>query len=110
MDTATLTYLVKTKIKYVTPITAYDPIYKQRILDLTNAMLDNKIEDTLKQSFENYISDCIDHLKKDEMPLKKEVEPMKWDELMFVPKKVTMMVQNKTKDKNKNMFLKHDRT
>ncbi len=106
MDTATLTYLVNTRVKHIEPLTSYDPIYRQRILDLTIAMLDNKIEDPLKQSFQNYISDCIDHLKKDESPEKKEVDPMKWDELMFVPKKVNMLVQKK----NKNMFLTHDRT
>ena len=106
MDSATLTYLVNPRIKQTKEPTIYDPLYKQRILDLTASLFENKIDDTLQDSFNHYISDCMDHFKKEEPSPKIDVVPMKWDELMFVPKKVNMIAPKK----NKNIFLKHDRT
>jgi hypothetical protein len=105
MDSATLTYLVNTRIKQTKEPTVYDPVYKQRILDLTASLFENKV-DPLQDSFNHYISDCMDHLKKEEPSPKIEIVPMKWDELMFVPKKVNMIAPKK----NKNIFLTHDRT
>jgi hypothetical protein len=113
MDSATLTYLVNTRIKQIKikdkEPAIYDPVYKQRILDLTMTLFDSKVDGTLQNSFNHYISDCIDHLKENEKKEsfnKIDIVPMKWDELMFVPKKINMIVPKK----NKNIFLKHDRT
>jgi hypothetical protein len=111
MDPATMTYLINSrkKIQYVTPKQEYDPAYKKRILELTESMFENNINNDIYLSFETYISDCMKYFKKieeyenEEKP--QEIAPIHGDEYIFAPKKINVLV----KQKQKNIFLIHDK-
>jgi hypothetical protein len=113
MDSATMTYLVNSRkfTKLQKPINEYDPAYKKRILELTEKLFENNINNDIYLSFESYISDCMKYLKKIENEEKiklenvHEISPIHGDEYIFVPKKINVI----TKKKQKNIFLIHDK-
>jgi len=106
-----MTYLVKSRIPNNKTKHEYDPKYKKRILELTEALFENNVNNDIYLSFETYISDCMGYLKKIENEEKikpeepKEIVPIHGDELIFVPKKINVI----TKPKQKNIFLIHDK-
>jgi hypothetical protein len=112
MDSATMTYLVNSR-KFVDPKpkNEYDPKYKQQILELTEKLFEENINNDIYLSFESYISDCMRYFKKmeqDEITSKereKEIIPIHGDEYIFVPKKISVIA----KPKQKNIFLIHDK-
>jgi hypothetical protein len=112
MDPATMTYLVNSRKFVGKPKNEYDPKYKKRILELTEKLFDDNINNDIYSSFETYISDCMGYLKKidqDEVTTKNQEEkyivPQHVDEIIFVPKKINVLV----KQKQKNIFLIHDK-
>jgi len=112
MDPATMTYLINSrkKIQYVKPKEEYDPAYKKRILELTESMFENNINNDIYLSFESYVSDCMRYLKRIEQDEKEEkpqeIAPIHGDEYIFAPKKINVIV----KPKQKNIFLIHDKS
>ncbi len=112
MDSATMTYLVNSR-KFVDPKpkNEYDPKYKKQILELTEKLFEENINNDIYVSFESYISDCMRYFKKmeqDEVIAKereKEIIPIHGDEYIFVPKKISVIA----KPKQKNIFLIHDK-
>ncbi len=112
MDSATMTYLVNSRKFVEKPKNDYDPKYKKRILELTEKLFEDNINNDIYSSFESYISDCVGYLKKmdqDEVTTKNQEEkyvvPQHVDELIFAPKKISVLV----KPKQKNIFLIHDK-
>ena len=113
MDSATMTYLVNSRKFIGQPKHEYDPTYKKQILELTESLFEDNINTDIYLSFESYISDCMRYLKKkeqDEITAKErenatEIAPIIGDELMFVPRKINVLV----KKKQKNIFLIHDK-
>ena len=103
----TITYLFNPKRSTtLRPVQEFDESYKQRIIDLTIAMFE-KNNTVHIDSFQNYVSDCIRFLKKQELDKEKEKEseivPINGDQFIFVPKKIDILI----KKKQKNMFLIH---
>ena len=113
MDSATMTYLVNSRKFVGKPKNDYDPKYKKRILELTEKLFDDNINNDIYSSFESYISDCVSYLKKidqDEVNSNNHEKgqynvPQHVDELIFAPKKINVIV----KQKQKNIFLIHDK-
>ena len=64
MDDATYTHLVKHRIFYETVKPKFDVKYKDRILEITNQIMNGKLSGPLKESFETYASECIAHFEK----------------------------------------------
>ena len=108
----TITYLFNPKRSTVLrPVQEYEDVYKQRILELTTNMLENKPNVTLNDSFQSYISDCIRYLKqqdkhKETEGKEKDIAPINGDQFIFAPKKIDVLI----KKKQKNMFLIHGKT
>lgn len=63
MDDATYTHLVKHRISYESQKPKFDVKYKERILELTTQIMENKISGPLKDAFDAYASDCIAHFE-----------------------------------------------
>ena len=108
----TITCLYNPKHKSTSrPIQEYDETYKQRILELTTDMLNNKPTIALQDSFAHYVSDCIRYLKQQDIFIEQEKEkeknkdqeinPINGDQFIFAPKKIDVLV----KKKQKNIFL-----
>jgi hypothetical protein len=115
MDSATITYLINSRRMSVPYSKDYDVSYKQRILELTAFLFDNK-EELLQESFHTYVLDCIRFLKNKEQEEqekqqeeKKEILPINGDQFIFSPKKIDVLLQ-KNKKKPKNIFLIHDKS
>jgi len=85
------------------PVQEYDESYKQRILELTTAMFENKPIGMPTDSFQNYVSDCIQYFKRQDTNEIKDIGPINGDQFIFVPKKIDILI----KKKQKNMFLIH---
>jgi len=93
------------------PVQEYDIQYKQRILELTTAMLNQTPTIALQESFRQYTSDCIrylkqqdileEHEKEKEKNKDQEIIPINGDQFIFAPKKIDVLI----KKKQKNMFL-----
>ena len=109
----TITYLFNPKRKTTVSTQEYDVDYKERILELTSSMFDNT-HPGLQHSFRNYVHDCIQYLKQQELEKIKEKEqntdkeilPINGDQFIFAPKKIDVLV----KKNKKNMFLIHGKT
>ncbi len=109
-----MTYLVNSRKFVEKPKNEYDPKYKKQILELTEKLFEDNINNDIYLSFESYISDCMRYFKKmeqDEIIAKeredeKYIAPTIGDELMFVPKKISVIA----KPKQKNIFLIHDKS
>ena len=107
----TISYLFNPKRNTtIKPVQDFDESYKERILELTESMFENNINNDIYLSFETYISDCMGYLKRIEQDEKEEkpqeIAPIHGDEYIFVPKKINVLV----KPKQKNIFLIHDKS
>jgi hypothetical protein len=110
-----ITYLFNPKRKTsVSTVQQYDIHYKERILELTESMFDASANHILQNSFHNYVHDCIQCLKKQDLDKEldkehkkeEEIVPINGDQFIFAPKKIDVLV----KKNKKNMFLIHGKT
>lgn len=113
-----ITYLFNPKRKTgVSNVQEYDVQYKQRIVDLTSSLFEDKMTNSiLRDSFQTYVHDCIQYFKQEELEKqiqkqkeeekKKEITPINGDQFIFAPKKIDVLV----KKNKKNMFLIHGKT
>jgi hypothetical protein len=99
----TITYLFNPKRKTtVSSLKEYDVDYKETILELTSSMFDNT-HPGLQNSFRNYVHDCIQYLKQQdlekikekEQKTDKEILPINGDQFIFAPKKIDILINKK---------------
>lgn len=106
----TITYLFNPKRKTTIPsYQDYDIQYKERILELTASMFDTDTNGIVRESFQKYVHDCIQHFKKQEEKEpnnETDILPINGDQFIFAPKKIDVLV----KKNKKNMFLIHGKT
>jgi hypothetical protein len=113
----TITYLFNPKRKTsVSTVQVFDVQYKDRVIELTTSLFDPDTNTILRDSFRNYVHDCIQYLKQQdiekelekdkEKSMKDEIIPINGDQFIFAPKKIDVLV----KKNKKNMFLIHGKT
>jgi hypothetical protein len=90
MDDATYNHLVKHRITRETPKPKFDSKYKDRILDLTGQLMENKITGSLKDAFDAYASECIFYL---ETPIIIPTEQRLAYDTILQPKKIHFTVK-----------------
>jgi hypothetical protein len=101
MDDATLRFLIEKRIKVMNKKIPLEPIYKEKIIELTNQMMEDPFSGSIQIAFDNYISECMTHFKNLEKTV--IIEPPKTihDTLLY-PKKINQF----TKKGNEIIFLK----
>jgi hypothetical protein len=101
MDDATMTYMVRGRVKYDKPKQEFDQMYKTRILEMTQQLMDNQWSGAVRDAFEVYVSECISHFKRQEfVPV--EVPILECDKTLY-PKKLKLV-------KQKNIQQMYERT
>ena len=75
----------KRKQCIISPV--YDPIYKNRILDVTKLLLQKRQEGPIQETFDAYVAECMRYFK--EQDKEKMISPVKLDcDEIIMPKKV----------------------
>jgi len=100
MDDATIRYLIPKRIQVSGKKNQFDPSYKKKIMDLTAQMMEEPFQGSIQIAFDNYISECMSHLKRIEEPIRDDPPKNIHDPILYPSKKVTTMV------KKKNFFQK----
>ena len=85
MDDATYTHLVKHRISCETSKPKFDVKYKDKIIEVTKQIMDNKLNGPLKEAFEAYASECIAHF---ETPVITPAEQKLTCDTILQPKKI----------------------
>lgn len=92
MDDATMRYLVQRRIEYAKPKELFDPIYRPRILEMTQQLMDQPMTGAVRDAFEVYVSECIVHFKRQDMaPV--EIPMLECDKMLY-PKKLKLKQNN----------------
>jgi len=91
MDDATYKHLIQKRIHYEKPKLDMGP-FKPQILELTQRLLDHKMNGSLQTAFDNYVAECIHHLseKREEIVLQ---PPLPMDTIIYKPKKVNVFMK-----------------
>ena len=92
MDDATMRYLIQRRIDYTKPKEPFDPIYRSRILEMTQQMMDEPRSGAVRDAFEVYVSECIAHFKRQDMTVV-EIPVMECDKMLY-PKKLKLKQNN----------------
>jgi hypothetical protein len=96
MDDATIRFLIQKRIHVGEKKMPLDPLYKEKILELTKQMLEEPFTGSIQMAFDTYISECMSHLKRIEEPEREEPPQNVHDALLYPAKKVTTMVKKKS--------------
>jgi hypothetical protein len=95
MDDATMIHLVNRRIDYKPIKPSFDKAYKEKIIELTTRLMETKLDGTLQDAFDTYVSECMSHFKRLEQ--KEVVIPpvLECDKIMYPPKKIKTFVKQK---------------
>jgi len=96
MDDATIRFLIQKRIHVGEKRIPLDPLYKERILELTKQMMEEPFTGSIQMAFDTYISECMSHLKRIEEPEREEPPQSIHDALLYPAKKVSTMVKKKS--------------
>ena len=102
MDEATMQYLVRGRVEYTKPKHPFDPVYKTRILEMTERLMDQPGNGAIRDAFEMYVSECITHFNRQEIkPV--EVPVLACDKMLYKKLKLA-------EPKQKNIKQMYERT
>ncbi len=85
-----MNYLVRGRVDYARPKQPFDPVYKTRIVDMTQQLMENETQwnGAIRDAFDVYVSECISHFKRQEMkPV--EIPILECDKTLY-PKKLKL--------------------
>jgi len=95
MDDATIRFLVQKRIHVGEKKIPLDPLYKEKIIELTKQMMEEPFAGSIQIAFDTYISECMSHLKRIEEPEREDPPQSVHDALLYPAKKVTTIVKKK---------------
>lgn len=96
MDDATFKHLINRRIHHMPEKHIFDMKYKDKIIEITTQMMDQKLTGSIQDAFETYASECIAHFKRMETPPPIVPLPsLECDKIMFPPKKINTFVTKK---------------
>ena len=93
MDDATMRYLVQRRIEYAKPKESFDPIYRPRILDMTQQLMDQPLTGAVRDAFEVYVSECIAHFKRQDMAIV-DIPALECDKTLYKKLKLKLKQNN----------------
>jgi hypothetical protein len=102
MDDATMKHLVRGRVAYTAPKHTFDSVYKERILEMTHQLMDNQWTGPVRDSFEQYVSECIAQFKRQEVVVTEPIPVLECDKMLY-PKKLNLA-------KQKNIRQMYERT
>ena len=79
--------LINPKRKHCITLPVYDPLYKNRILDITKVILQKPQTGPLQESFDAYVCECMRYFKEQDNEAIKTPVKLDCDEIIM-PKKV----------------------
>ena len=88
MDDATLKHLINHRVSYIKPTHTFQMEYREKILELTTRLMSERMTGDLQDAFDNYISECMNHLNRKEVVVP-EIPYLECDKLMH-PKKINI--------------------
>ena len=95
MDDATIRFLIQKRIHVGEKKIPLEPLYKEKIVELTKQMMEEPFTGSIQIAFDTYISECMSHLKRIEEPEKEDPPQNIHDSLLYPAKKVTTIVKKK---------------
>lgn len=87
MDDPTIQFLISKRIQVLQKKHALDPLYKDNIIELTKQMMEEPFDGPIKHAFDSYVSECMKHLIRVDIPYK-EPPQTKYDKLLYPTKKI----------------------
>ena len=92
MDDPTVQFLFSKRIQMLQKKHTLDPLYKDKIIGLTKQMMESPFEGPIQHAFDAYVSECMKHLTRVDIPYK-EPPQTKYDKLLA--KKINPFKKNK---------------